>query len=97
MSKYSTDDLVELLRTYTDTQGPLNEVVIIDEDEADTIISRLRAADALLSAAKTTCLHFKRMSLYPDINFMGDDEHEAWRLLRTAISAYEEERDGRKG
>ena len=58
---------------------------------------RSEAADALLAAAKTTCLHFKRMSLYPEINFMGDDEHEAWRLLRTAISAYEEERDGRKG
>ena len=43
------------------------------------------AAPDLLEAAKLTALHFERMNQHPDVNFMGDDEHEAWGALRAAI------------
>jgi hypothetical protein len=49
----------------------------------------IKAAPDLLKAAKLTALHFERMNLHPDVNFMGDDEHEAWSALRTAIAKAE--------
>lgn len=27
-----------------------------------------------------------RANLHPDVNFMGDDEHEAWTLVKAALS-----------
>ena len=49
----------------------------------------IAAAPDLLEAAKLTALHFERMNLHPDVNFMGDDEHEAWGALNRAIAKAE--------
>ena len=49
----------------------------------------IAAAPDLLDAAKLTALHFERMNLHPDVNFMGDDEHEAWGALNRAIAKAE--------
>ena len=49
----------------------------------------IAAAPDLLEAANLTALHFERMNLHPDVNFMGDDEHEAWGALNRAIAKAE--------
>jgi hypothetical protein len=47
----------------------------------------------LVDAARLTVLHFSRMALYPEINFMGDDEHEAWGALEAALKSVDNETD----
>lgn len=51
-------------------------------------VARLRARIADLSeAAKLTCLMFERKNLSDaELDWMGDDEHEAWTALRKALA-----------
>ena len=78
MSKYSTDEIIESL------QSVMN---VIYAEHAYEAIARLRAADALLSAAKDIMEH-----PIPDGSF---ELRLGLSKLRKAISAYEEERDGK--
>lgn len=49
------------------------------------------AVQKLLDAAKLQVQNFRRQNLYPDINNLGDDDHEAWAALQAAIEKVEEE------
>jgi len=42
----------------------------------------------LVEAARLTVQLFSRKNLYPEINFMGDDEHEAWSALGAALAPF---------
>jgi len=46
----------------------------------------------LVEAARLTVQHFSRKNLYPEVNFMGDDEHEAWGALDEALAPFKEKK-----
>ena len=86
MSKYSTDELANALEA--DFKRPGNS---LSRFQVDAICFRLRAADALLSAAK----EWKEAHLSGTILEQGRAGARLRAALRKAISAYEEERDGK--
>lgn len=45
-------------------------------------------ADELAAAANLACQNFERQNISG--NFLGDDEHEAWTALRTALQKLEQ-------
>jgi len=52
----------------------------------EQIVHLIAAAPDLLYAAKLAALNFSRQNLHPDVNFLGDDDHEAWTALNAAIA-----------
>ena len=52
--------------------------------------TRQEAQQELLDAAKLQVQNFHRQNLYPEINNLGDDDHEAWGALSAAIAKIEE-------
>ena len=49
----------------------------------------IAAAPDLLKAARLAVLNFRRLNAHPDVNFLGDDDHEAWTALSRAIAKAE--------
>ncbi len=45
-----------------------------------------QAAPALLAACQLQDKNFIRQNLYPNINHLGDDDHEAWQAITAAIA-----------
>ena len=50
---------------------------------------QLPAVKELVYAAQLQVQNFERQNLYPDINHLGDDDHEAWTALVSALKAFQ--------
>ena len=46
----------------------------------------------LIDAAKTVNEVWTRDNLYPEVNHLGDDVHDAWRKIKEALTAIERKR-----
>lgn len=46
----------------------------------------IAAAPSMLAALQLQHQNFTRQNLNPDINHLGDDDHEAWKAITDAIS-----------
>ena len=46
------------------------------------------ASEELVKALELVDEVWERSNLHPDINFMGDDEHEAWGNVKEAIAKH---------
>ena len=45
----------------------------------------------LVDAAELQVLNFKRLNLHPKLNFLGDDDYEAWGALTKALRHIKQE------
>lgn len=57
-----------------------------DANELTQLRAKAALVDELLAAAKLAALNFQRSQASG--NFLGDDDHEAWTALRTAIAKF---------
>ena len=47
------------------------------------------AVKELVDAARLQVQNFKRQNLAPEINDLGDDDHEAWTALESALKPFQ--------
>lgn len=52
-------------------------------------------SDRLVKALELIDEVWERANLYPDVNFLGDDEHEAWGKTKQVLKIYRKAREGR--
>lgn len=77
---------VERLKDYLSGNMTIRGPLMPTDGILRALLSRLTALERVREAAVLVDQVWERANLYPDINFLGDDEHEAWSKCREALS-----------
>ena len=84
------------MREWREVRWEVPDKKKVDEYIAE-IIASTPAVKKLVEAARLQVQNFERQNLHSDINNLGDDDHEAWEALLSALKAFPSFKDSTGG